>query len=146
MAVETQTSHQKLDKERAEFKRLLLENPNYFGNLKDSPLKAAKNIVGQTQYEELTCVGFNPATNLLEATIAVKLPYGYGGNLCMAGTTEYVRFFLDYGSGWYVGYPQKQIPISYRHSLYKGELSLAVLAADLERPESAAQPMFEPLR
>ncbi len=100
MAVETHAARAKLDKERAEFRRLLLENPNYFGNLKDSPLKAVKKIVAQTQYEELTCVGFNPAKNLLEATIAVKLPFGYGGNLCMAGTTEYVRFFLDYGSGW----------------------------------------------
>jgi len=100
MAVDTHAARAKLDKERAEFRRLLLENPNYFGNLKDSPLKAVKKIVAQTQYEELTCVGFNPAKNLLEATIAVKLPFGYGGNLCMAGTTEYVRFFLDYGSGW----------------------------------------------
>jgi hypothetical protein len=100
MAVDSKAAGAKLDKERAEFKQLLLKNPNYFGNLKDSSFKAAKDIVAQTQYEELTCVGFNPAKNLLEATIAVKLPFGYGGNLCMAGTTEYVRFFLDYGSGW----------------------------------------------
>jgi hypothetical protein len=99
MAVD-QAARAKLDKERVEFKKLLLGNPNYFGNLANSPLKAVKKSVAQTQYEELTCVGFNPAKNLLEATIAIKLPFGYGGNLCMAGTTEYVRFFLDYGSGW----------------------------------------------
>jgi hypothetical protein len=90
----------KVPSERQNFKALLLSNPNYFGNLVKSPFKPVKKIIAQTQYEELTCVGFNPAKNLLEATIAVKLPYGYGGNLCMAGTTEYVRFFLDYGSGW----------------------------------------------
>lgn len=33
----------------------------------------------------------------------------------------------------------------YPHSLWKGELGLAVLAADLERPERAAMPFFEPL-
>jgi serine/threonine-protein kinase len=32
----------------------------------------------------------------------------------------------------------------YPHSLYKGELALAVLAADLERPDAAAQPFFAP--
>ncbi len=33
----------------------------------------------------------------------------------------------------------------YPHSLWKGELGLAVLAAGLERPEAARMPMFEPL-
>ena len=100
MASENQVDTAKIEKERSQFKRLLLENPNYFGNLIDSKVKAVAKIAANTQYEELTCVGFNPDTNFLEATIAVKLPYGFGGTLCMAGTTEYVRFFLDYGSGW----------------------------------------------
>jgi hypothetical protein len=86
--------------ERQHFKALLLSNSNYFGNLAKSPAKPVKKIVANTTYEELTCVGFNPAKNLLEATFAVKLPFGYGGNLCQDGTTEYVRFFVDYGSGW----------------------------------------------
>ncbi|PYI94569.1 MAG: hypothetical protein DME97_00925 [Verrucomicrobia bacterium] len=33
----------------------------------------------------------------------------------------------------------------YPHSLYKGEFGLAVLAADLEQPDEAAMPFFEPL-
>lgn len=33
----------------------------------------------------------------------------------------------------------------YPHSLYKGEFGLAVLAADLEQPEDAAMPFFEPM-
>jgi hypothetical protein len=86
--------------ERAQFQQLLAQNPNYFGNLAQSPFKPVKKLAGNTQYEELTCVGFNPETNMLEATIAVKLPFGYGGKLCGAGTFEYVRFFIDYGSGW----------------------------------------------
>jgi hypothetical protein len=87
-------------RERAQFKRLLAGNPNYFGNIADSPFKPVKKIVANTQYEQLTCVGFNIQTNILEATIAVKLPAGYGGDLCQAGSTEYVRFFVDYGAGW----------------------------------------------
>lgn len=88
------------EKERQHFKTLLLSNPNYFGNLLDSPFEAVTQIAGNTTYEELICIGFNPDKNLLEATIALKLPFGYGGGLCGAGSTEYVRFFLDYGSGW----------------------------------------------
>ena len=88
------------EKERSEFRALLLKNPNYFGNLKASTFKAVKAMVGNTKYEELTCIGFNPNLDLLEATIKINLSYGYGGSLCGAGTTEYVRFFIDYGSGW----------------------------------------------
>ena len=86
--------------ERSNFRSLLTKNLNYFGNLPESKLEAVKKIVVSTKYEEITCVGFNPVKNLLEATIAVKLPFGYGGNLCGPGTREYVRFFADYGSGW----------------------------------------------
>ena len=86
--------------ERIQFKRLLAENANYFGNLSESALKPVKKLVANTEFEQLTCVGFNPASNTLEATIAVKLPFGYNGDLCQAGSTEYVRFFVDYGSGW----------------------------------------------
>jgi len=86
-------------KERANFKALLAKNLNYFGNLEVAQ-KAVKKIVSDTSFEQLTCVGFNPQKSFLEATIAVKRPTGYGGNLCQAGSTEYVRFFLDYGSGW----------------------------------------------
>ena len=87
-------------RQRIHFKRLLAENLNYFGNLPESPLKPVEKIVANTTFEELTCVGFNPESNTLEATIAIKLPFGYGGDLCQAGTIEYVRFFVNYGGGW----------------------------------------------
>lgn len=86
--------------ERSQFRKLLLQNPNYFGTLKDSDLKPVKQISSNTSYEELTCIGYNQNFSTLEATVAIKLPYGYGGNLCSPGTIEYVRFFMDYGSGW----------------------------------------------
>lgn len=94
-----------IEPERQNFRTLLLANPNYFGNLMKSSLKPVSKISNNTFYEELTCVSFNPDKNTLEATIAIKQPYGYGGDLCSPGTFEYVRFFLDYGSGWEdVGY------------------------------------------
>lgn len=87
-------------KERTEFKKLLAINPNYFGNLESSGFEAVNEIVGNTAYEEVTCVGFNPALDLLEATIQIKRPFGYKGSLCTSGSTEYVRFFVNYGAGW----------------------------------------------
>ena len=87
-------------KERAHFKKLLALNPNYFGNLEGSEFSPVKKIVGNTTYEEVTCVGYNPPLSLLEATVQIKRPGGYNGTLCTPGSTEYVRFFVDYGSGW----------------------------------------------
>ena len=91
---------QTVEKERSNFRQLILNNPNYFGNLKKSPQKPVKKMVSNTDYEHLNCVGYNPDKRFLEATISIKRPFGYGGDLCQTGTTEYVRFFIDYGSGW----------------------------------------------
>ena len=87
-------------KDRIQFKSLLLQNPNYFGNIPDSKYKPIKVIKNDTRYEELTCIAFNPDLNLIEATIAIKRPLGYGGGLCYTGSYEFVRFFIDYGNGW----------------------------------------------
>ncbi|MCP2728944.1 hypothetical protein [Limnofasciculus baicalensis] len=98
MNLPSQTDH-KIEQNRVQFKQLIAANPNHFGNLIDSPYQAIEKIIGNTTYEEVTCVGFNQKLNTLEATIEIKLPFGYGGNLCSTGSTEYVRFFLDYGEG-----------------------------------------------
>lgn len=90
----------RIEKERAQFKRLLAGNPNYFGNLPQSPFKAVKQMASNTTYEEITCVGYNLDKAQLEATVHIKRATGYGGDLCGNGTVEYVRFFLDYGAGW----------------------------------------------
>lgn len=89
-----------VENERSQFTSLLAQNPNYFGTLANSSLKAVKQIAGNTKYEQLTCVGFNPDLNRLEATLQIKLPFGYRGSLCRTGSTEFVRFFINYGSGW----------------------------------------------
>ena len=102
------------EKERAQFKSLLMQNPNYFGNLKESEFKPVVSITGNTSYEELTCVGYNSLRRTLEATVQIKLPTGFKDNLCGPGSTEYVRFFVDYGAGWqdvgYVAFDTHDIP------------------------------------
>ncbi len=59
---------------------------------------------GNETYEQLGCVGLNTATYALVATVDVKLSGGYSGDLCTAGSYEYVAFWADWGAGYeYVG-------------------------------------------
>ncbi|RDK88271.1 hypothetical protein C8D94_101140 [Marinirhabdus gelatinilytica] len=55
-----------------------------------------------TSFEELACIGYNPAFSELTATVRIKRASGYSGQLCTQGSQEYVRFYLDYedGAGW----------------------------------------------
>jgi hypothetical protein len=85
----------RLPMERARFRSLLLGNPNYFGNLLKSPFKPVKALQGITTFEELVCAGLSPAHDRLEAVVHVKADAGYGGNICSAGSREYVRFYVD---------------------------------------------------
>ena len=84
----------------------LLQNPNYFGNLSDLGLPgipdAVLKKVGDTTFEELTCIGYNPDSEILTAVVRVKLGGGYSGGPCTDGSQEYVRFYLDYGDGTWV--------------------------------------------
>jgi hypothetical protein len=84
-----------LERERTHFIPILLENPNYFGTLSDSAFKPVKVFNSNTTYEELVCVGLQPEMDRLEAVINLKRPNGYGGDICSAGSYEYVRFFVD---------------------------------------------------
>ncbi|MGA2903895.1 MAG: hypothetical protein ABSD98_08685 [Candidatus Korobacteraceae bacterium] len=84
---------------RSNFHALLLANPNYFGNLADSTFKAVLSIQGDTAYESLGCVGYNPQFEQLRATINIKQDSGYNGGICTTGSDEYVRFYLSYDGG-----------------------------------------------
>jgi len=86
-------------KERAAFRSLLLANPNYFGNLPDSSFQPVLPIKGNTFYEELKCVGYQPQQQYLEGVVHVYQPSGYGTGICGQGTREYVRFYLSYDNG-----------------------------------------------
>ncbi len=58
-------------------------------DLVDSLLKTD----GDTRYEELKCIGFNPNESALTGVITVKLPSGYSGDLCKKGSYEHVAFW-----------------------------------------------------
>lgn len=91
---------------RTSMRLRLQQNPNFFGNLKDLDLKGLPAPVfvkvGDTTYEELTCLGYNPDTEILTAIVRIKQSAGYMGGPCSPGSREYVRFYLDYGDGTWV--------------------------------------------
>ncbi len=69
---------------------------------KATPVDAVNAIIanrGITLWERLDCVGFNPQLGQLEAVVAVRRATGYSGDLCTAGSKEYVRFFVDWHDG-----------------------------------------------
>lgn len=61
--------------------------------------KNAIDFDGDTFWEEVTCVGYNPSVQQLVAVVSIKQTSGYEGGLCSDGSTEYVRFFVDWGGG-----------------------------------------------
>jgi len=81
---------------KEEIKKLKLTRTTLLANL---DAKSTMNIHGNTYWEELMCVGFNPQLTQLEAVISVKRSTGYSGGLCSNGSTEYIRFFIDWGDG-----------------------------------------------
>lgn len=96
---EGQVPSREAEPERTQFRALILGNPNYFGNLKISPFQPVKQIILDTKYEELKCVGYNPQFDRLEAVVYIKSETGYNGGVCSPGTPEYVRFYLSYDNG-----------------------------------------------
>jgi len=66
----------------------------------DQAIAAVLSTSGNTDYEELDCIGLDPNRSTLVGVVNVKLPYGFDGGLCTAGSTEYVAFWVDWGSGY----------------------------------------------
>lgn len=67
-------------------------------------LDKIKLLKFNTTYEEVKCVALNRELNTLHASVIVKRPYGYSGDLCHNGSKEYVAFYMDFGSGYiYIG-------------------------------------------
>lgn len=84
---------------RSNAPKLLAENANYFGTLSTSKLKPVLSLKYNTAFEELGCIGYQPVMEELTATVKISRSSGYGGTLCSKGSMEYVRFYLDYGTG-----------------------------------------------
>jgi hypothetical protein len=80
--------------------KLLAVNKIFFGTNPELKLPAVFPLKYDSNFEEIECVGHHPVLSELTATIKIKRSSGYSGGLCSRGSIEYVRFFLDYGSGW----------------------------------------------
>jgi hypothetical protein len=89
----------RLLEQRSQLHQLLAENPNYFGNLGDSGLEPKFEIINDSYFEQVTCLALNPDVDVLEATVQIKRPFGYGGDQCSNGSTEWVRFYISYDDG-----------------------------------------------
>ncbi len=94
-----QENQEAFSRERSTFRSLLLTNPNYFGNLEQSPLEPVLKLFNNTFYESLGCVGYQPQAEYLEAVVYIHEPSGYGTDICGPGTPEYVRFYLSFDGG-----------------------------------------------
>ncbi|MGA3130339.1 MAG: hypothetical protein ABSD59_06035 [Terracidiphilus sp.] len=86
--------------ERLQFSQLIAENPNRFGNFAEIKLPPVDPLSNDTTFEELTYVGYNPDLEVLEAVIEIKQPSGYLGDHSSPGSYEYIRFYVDTGSGF----------------------------------------------
>ncbi len=64
-----------------------------------SIIAAIQKTNGNTNFEELTCIGLNNTNDTLLGIIKVKLSNGYSGKLCSKGSQEYVAFWVDWGEG-----------------------------------------------
>jgi hypothetical protein len=129
----------KVQAERLNFRGLLLANPNYFGNVKQSQFKPVVPITGNTTYEELGCVGYQPQAKILNAVVYQKLPYGFGGDICSTGSQEYVRFYAssDGGTTWadlgLASYTTFDIPESPAAPFVKLEYAVSLPYAPFEK-------------
>lgn len=93
---------ERLPETRTQFKKLLAQNPNYFGNFPNAGFDPIEEFCCVTSWEALSCIGYNQTFGYLQGTIAIKQALGYLGNLCTSGSEEWVRFYIDYGDeqGW----------------------------------------------
>jgi len=96
MRIPTEPPHLR---ERNHFKALLADNPNYFGNLPDSPRPPVTTIVARTDYEQLIEIGYHSADERLVAVAHLPQAEGYGSEVTGSGSTEFIRFFISHDRG-----------------------------------------------
>ncbi|HEV8284485.1 MAG TPA: hypothetical protein VGQ09_09250 [Chitinophagaceae bacterium] len=67
-------------------------------------LDKIKVLQFNTTYEEVKCVALNRELDSLHASVVIKKPTGYLGELCKKGSKEYIAFYMDFGTGYqYMG-------------------------------------------
>lgn len=55
---------------------------------------------GDTSFEELGCIGYDPVEDAVVGVFTVRRSSGYSGGPCTTGSTEHVAFWVDWGGGW----------------------------------------------
>ena len=75
---------------------------NKYGVDPASLINSIGKVNGDTSYEQLNCIGLDPEPGIdnLTGVLTVKKASGYSGPPCSTGSTEYVAFWVDAGSGW----------------------------------------------
>jgi hypothetical protein len=90
----------RLVRERDRFRANAFLNPEMAaGALAPTSKAAAAAPQGNTFFEEIGCVGYQPQTERLETVIYVNQPVGYGGKLCGNGSREFVRYYASWDEG-----------------------------------------------
>jgi hypothetical protein len=59
---------------------------------------ALEELKADVSFEELDCLGLEYNLDRLVATIKIKRPSGYSGDLCTQGSVEYVAFWSDWNN------------------------------------------------
>ena len=78
---------------RSNAKRLVAENPNFFGTIAGSKIKPIFPLKYNNSFEELGCIGYQPVLEELTATVKINRAGGYGGDLCSKGSMAVCTVF-----------------------------------------------------
>jgi hypothetical protein len=95
------TRRPRIKRERSQSKRLLSPTRNYFGAAPETGLKAAGEAAGNTKYEELGCIGFEPEKGLSASYLTKKHEGGGVSIASLYQPTKRILFkrFRQYRSG-----------------------------------------------
>jgi hypothetical protein len=76
---------------------LLLEQVQKSGGLQGAALRITRKFSCITNWEELRCVAVNIKSERLMALVFIRQPDGYSSVLNGHNSSEYIRFFIDWG-------------------------------------------------
>ncbi|ATQ77314.1 hypothetical protein CR152_24445 [Massilia violaceinigra] len=77
----------------------VLMAPGFTGVLTELDVDIADTLFpaqSSTRYEQLECIGLNYEQDTLVGVLRIKLPNGYSGGPCTAGSKEFVTFWGDF--------------------------------------------------
>jgi hypothetical protein len=78
---------------------LLLEQVQKGGTLQGAALRNTRKFSCVTHWEELRCVAINTKSEHLMAVVSIRQPEGYSSVVNNHNSSEYIRFFIDWGRG-----------------------------------------------